>query len=190
MPVGWMKKVEDSRTGKIRHYLPSLAGDSNLRPEELPLHSINSRRNFLATCGRRKELKKKKNNKTKSTLPDLVMERQHSVSTAVISSSPFTDSAGFLLQIPCSCELCCAEPMSKCWWFSCPLYWIGSELSPNPIAWPFVSKSQNYSPRIKMVCYFQVSGNDFWEARNSWVHWWQCSPCLSTICSRFDIQTY
>lgn len=66
MPVGWMKKVEDSRTGKIRHYLPSLAGDANLRPEELPLHSINSRRNFLATCGRRKELKKKKNNKTKN----------------------------------------------------------------------------------------------------------------------------
>lgn len=72
MPVGWMKKVEDSRTGKIRHYLPSLAGDANLRPEELPLHSINSRRNFLATCGRRKELKKKKTIKQRTISMDRI----------------------------------------------------------------------------------------------------------------------
>lgn len=72
MPVGWMKKLEDSRRGKIRHYLPSLAGDANLRPEELPLHSINSRRNFLATCGRRKELKKKKTIKQRTISMDRI----------------------------------------------------------------------------------------------------------------------
>ena len=78
---------------------------------------------------------------------------------------------------------------SKCWCFSCWLYWIGSELFPTLIAYPSEQATKLFH-KIKMVCNFYLPGNDFWEARNSRVHWSQYSPCLSTAYSRSDTQTY
>lgn len=55
---------------------------------------------------------------------------------------------------------------SKCWCFSCWLYWIGSELSPIFIAYPSEKATKSFH-KIKMVCNFYLPGNDFWEARKS-----------------------
>ena len=55
---------------------------------------------------------------------------------------------------------------SKCWCFTCWLYWIGFELSPTFIAYPS-EQATKLLHKIKMVWNFYLPGNDFWEARNS-----------------------
>lgn len=78
---------------------------------------------------------------------------------------------------------------SKCWCFSCWLYWSGSELSPTLIVCPSEQATKLFH-KITMVCNFYLPGSDFWEAKHSRIRWSQYLPCLSTTYSRSDAQTH